>query len=93
MARNYKELQTKMDPESRSDNIQSVREELHMIALGKPGDADQCTLRDEAGEVFVNAILNPPITNKAARMAAARYKLDGAIARKRKGYRGVRPKK
>lgn len=31
-------------------------------------------LRDEARDVFVNAILHPPAPNKAARAAAARYK-------------------
>jgi uncharacterized protein (DUF1778 family) len=37
-------------------------------------DFEILRLRDEAREVFVNAILNPPAPNKAARMAAARYK-------------------
>ncbi len=31
-------------------------------------------LRDEAREVFVNAVLHPPAPNRAARAAAARYK-------------------
>ncbi|MGA7852513.1 MAG: DUF1778 domain-containing protein [Candidatus Acidiferrales bacterium] len=31
-------------------------------------------LRDEAREVFVNAVLNPPAPNRSARAAAARYK-------------------
>ncbi|MFZ0522806.1 MAG: DUF1778 domain-containing protein [Candidatus Acidiferrales bacterium] len=31
-------------------------------------------LRDQAREVFVNAVLNPPAPNRAARVAAARYK-------------------
>jgi uncharacterized protein (DUF1778 family) len=31
-------------------------------------------LRDEAREAFVNAVLNPPAPNPAARAAAARYK-------------------
>ena len=39
-------------------------------------DFEMLRLRDEAREVFVNAILNPPAPNKAARMAAARYKED-----------------
>jgi uncharacterized protein (DUF1778 family) len=39
-------------------------------------DYEMLRLRDEACEVFVNAILNPPAPNKAARMAAARYKED-----------------
>jgi len=33
MARNYKELQAKMDPASRADNKQRVREELQRMAL------------------------------------------------------------
>lgn len=36
-------------------------------------DFEILRLRDEAREVFVNAILDPPAPNKAARMAAARY--------------------
>jgi uncharacterized protein (DUF1778 family) len=32
------------------------------------------SLRDEAREVFVNAILNPPAPNETARAAAQRYK-------------------
>jgi uncharacterized protein (DUF1778 family) len=31
-------------------------------------------LRDEARDVFVNAVLNPPAPNAAARAAAERYK-------------------
>jgi uncharacterized protein (DUF1778 family) len=31
-------------------------------------------LRDQAREVFVNAVLNPPTPNRAARAAATRYK-------------------
>lgn len=37
-------------------------------------DFEMLSLRDEAREVFVNAILHPPEPNKAARIAAARYK-------------------
>jgi len=37
-------------------------------------DFEMLSLRDEAREVFVNAILNPPAPNAAARAAAARYK-------------------
>jgi uncharacterized protein (DUF1778 family) len=37
-------------------------------------DFEMLSLRDEAREVFVNAILNPPAPNEAARAAAARYK-------------------
>ena len=32
------------------------------------------SLRDQARELFVGAILNPPASNAAARAAAARYK-------------------
>jgi len=35
MARNFKELQAKMDPASRSDNLQRVRAELQRMALDK----------------------------------------------------------
>lgn len=37
-------------------------------------DFEMLRLRDEAREVFVNAILNPPAPNQAVRTAAARYK-------------------
>src|SRR5579862_4586814 len=37
-------------------------------------DFEMLRLQDEAREVFVNAILNPPKPNKALRKAAARYK-------------------
>jgi len=37
-------------------------------------DFEMLSLRDEARKVFVNAILNPPAPNPAARLAAARYK-------------------
>lgn len=39
-------------------------------------DFEMLRLRDEAREVFANAILNPPAPSHAARMAAARYKED-----------------
>jgi len=39
-------------------------------------DFEMLSLREEAREVFVNAILNPPAPNKAARRAAARYQED-----------------
>jgi uncharacterized protein (DUF1778 family) len=37
-------------------------------------DFEAMKLRDEARDAFVNAILQPPSPNKAARAAAARYK-------------------
>ena len=37
-------------------------------------DFDVLTLRDHARKVFVQAILNPPLPNEAARAAARRYK-------------------
>jgi uncharacterized protein (DUF1778 family) len=37
-------------------------------------DFEVLHLRDEAREVFVNAVLNPPVPNKAATEAAERYK-------------------
>ena len=37
-------------------------------------DSEVLSLRDEAREVFINAILNPPAPNKAARIAAERYR-------------------
>lgn len=37
-------------------------------------DFEVLHLREEAREVFVNAVLNPPAPNDAARAAAERYK-------------------
>lgn len=37
-------------------------------------DSEMLSLRDEAREVFVNALLNPPGPNAAAKGAARRYK-------------------
>jgi uncharacterized protein (DUF1778 family) len=37
-------------------------------------DFDVLQLRDEAREVFLNAVLHPPVPNEAARAAAQRYK-------------------
>ena len=37
-------------------------------------DFEAMSLRGEAREAFVNALLNPPAPNAAARAAAARYK-------------------
>jgi precorrin-2 dehydrogenase/sirohydrochlorin ferrochelatase len=76
MARNYKDLQAKMDPASLRDNKRRVREELKRMALEERRGAKQLTLRGEARDVFVNAILTPPAPSKAARRAAARYKKD-----------------
>jgi uncharacterized protein (DUF1778 family) len=39
-------------------------------------DFEVLSLRDEAREVFINTILNPPAPNEAARVAAERYKKD-----------------
>ena len=37
-------------------------------------DSEMLTLREEAGQVFINAVIHPPAPNKAARTAAQRYK-------------------
>lgn len=37
-------------------------------------DFEMLSLRDEARQVFVNALLHPPLPNAAARAAARRYK-------------------
>jgi len=39
-------------------------------------DFEVLSLREEAREVFINTILNPPAPNEAARIAAERYKKD-----------------
>ncbi|HWC99893.1 MAG TPA: XRE family transcriptional regulator [Candidatus Sulfopaludibacter sp.] len=48
MARNFKELQAKMDPASRADNTQLVREELRRMALEELRSAKQLTQSDMA---------------------------------------------
>jgi transcriptional regulator with XRE-family HTH domain len=48
MARNFKELQEKMAPASRSDNRQRVREELQRMALDELRSAKQLTQADMA---------------------------------------------
>jgi len=48
MARNYKELQAKMDPASVADNRRRVREELHRMALEDLRNARQATQSDLA---------------------------------------------
>ena len=49
---------------------------LQQVASETIKEFETLRLRDEAREVFVNAVLDPPAPNKAARMAAARYKED-----------------
>jgi uncharacterized protein (DUF1778 family) len=48
-------------------------------------DSEVLHLRDEARDVFVNAVLNPPAPNDAARRAAERYKNFGEFRREYKG--------
>ncbi|MGA2326431.1 MAG: XRE family transcriptional regulator [Bryobacteraceae bacterium] len=48
MARNYKELQARMDPASLADNKQRVREELQRMALEELRSAKQLTQADMA---------------------------------------------
>jgi DNA-binding XRE family transcriptional regulator len=48
MARNFKELQQKMDPASLSDNRQRVRDELQRMALDELRSAKQLTQADMA---------------------------------------------
>ncbi|MGA2183372.1 MAG: XRE family transcriptional regulator [Bryobacteraceae bacterium] len=48
MARNYKELQAKMDPASRADNARRVRDELQRMALDELRRAKQLTQADMA---------------------------------------------
>jgi uncharacterized protein (DUF1778 family) len=42
-------------------------------------DFELLSLREEAREVFINTILNPPAPNEAARIAAERYKKDRGL--------------
>jgi len=48
MARNYTELQAKMDPASRADNVSRVHEELQRMALDELRRAKQLTQSDMA---------------------------------------------
>src|SRR5437016_14298212 len=43
MARNYKELQANLDPESRQDNVRRVRDELQRMALDELRSAKRLT--------------------------------------------------
>jgi uncharacterized protein (DUF1778 family) len=42
-------------------------------------DFETLTIRDEAREVFIRAVLNPPAPNQAARAAAARYRTQTGL--------------
>ena len=48
MARNYKELQEKMDPASRADNARRVRDEIRRMALDELRSAKRLTEADLA---------------------------------------------
>lgn len=48
MARNYRELQDKMNPASRADNVRRVRDELRRMALDELRSAKQLTQTDMA---------------------------------------------
>jgi transcriptional regulator with XRE-family HTH domain len=48
MARNFKELQARMDPASRADNVRRAREELQRMALEELRGAKQLTQSDMA---------------------------------------------
>ena len=48
MARNYKELQEKMDPASRADNAGRVRKELQRMAIDELRNAKRLTQADMA---------------------------------------------
>jgi len=48
MARNFRELQAKMDPASRAENVQRVRQELKRMALEELRGAKQLTQADMA---------------------------------------------
>jgi uncharacterized protein (DUF1778 family) len=45
-------------------------------AISAIKDFEVLSLREEAREVFINAILKPPAPNEAAHSAAERYKKD-----------------
>jgi transcriptional regulator with XRE-family HTH domain len=53
MARNFKELQAKMDPASRADNVRRVSEELERMALEELRGAKQLTQSDMAAMLDV----------------------------------------
>jgi uncharacterized protein (DUF1778 family) len=47
---------------------------VHEAATNTIKDSEVLHLQDEAREVFINAVLNPPAPNAAARAAAERYR-------------------
>jgi uncharacterized protein (DUF1778 family) len=48
-------------------------------AINAIKDFEVLSLRDQAREMFINAILNPPAPNEAARIAAERYEKDAGL--------------
>jgi uncharacterized protein (DUF1778 family) len=48
-------------------------------AINAIKDFEVISLRDQAREMFINAILNPPAPNEAARIAAERYEKDAGL--------------
>ncbi len=53
---------------------QFVTVSSHEAAIKTIQENEILTLRDEAREVFINAILNPPVPSKIEKAAVARYK-------------------
>jgi hypothetical protein len=74
MRRRQKELQVKLVPSAIADNMNLEDEGLCRKSAEEICDLKILAFRDEAREIFVNAILNPPEPNKALRLAAARYR-------------------
>jgi uncharacterized protein (DUF1778 family) len=84
-SRKQQRLEARITPEQkrlieRAAELRGTTVTEFVIASAQQAAADTIehfevlTLRDQARKVFVNAILNPPLPNEAARAAARRYK-------------------
>ena len=84
-ARKEQRLEARITPEQkrlieRAADLRGTTVTEFVIASAQQAAADTIkefevlTLREEAREVFVDALLNPPLPNQAARAAARRFK-------------------
>ena len=89
-ARKEQRLEARVTPEQkrlieRAATLRGTTVTEFVVASAQDAAADTIKnfevlqLRDEAREVFVNAVLHPPAPNRAARAAAARYKRERGL--------------
>ncbi|MGA7916652.1 MAG: DUF1778 domain-containing protein [Candidatus Acidiferrales bacterium] len=89
-ARKEQRLEARVTPEQkrlieRAATLRGTTVTEFVVASAQDAAADTIKnfevlqLRDEAREVFLNAVLHPPAPNRAARAAAARYKRERGL--------------